>query len=220
MSRLLEKQKAISLRKKGLSYSQIKGFLGISKSTLSSWLKDFPLSEERIKELKGSEQKIERCRETKRKKKEARLNDFYNEEKKRILPLSEKELYLAGFFLYWGEGSKNDFTRISISNTDPAVIKFFMSWLEKCWNVKKENLRINLHLYKDMDINKEINFWTEVLEISKLQFDNPYIKDSISKNINHKKGFGHGTCNLKIGDARLSERVLMGLKVLNDYYIK
>ncbi|MFA5080586.1 MAG: helix-turn-helix domain-containing protein [Candidatus Paceibacterota bacterium] len=220
MSRSLEKQKAICLRKKGLSYSQIKEFLGISKSTLSSWLKDFPLSEERIKELKNSEQKIERCRETKRKKKEARLNDFYNEEKKKILPLSKKELYLAGFFLYWGEGAKNDFTKISISNTDPAVIKFFMSWLEECWNIKKEKSKINLHLYKDMDINKEINFWTEVLEISKLQFDNPYIKDSFSKNINHKKGFGHGTCNLRIGDARLSERVLMGLKVLNDYYIK
>lgn len=49
MTKILEKQKAINLRKKGYSYSQIKEELGTSKSTLSAWLCDMPLSKERIK---------------------------------------------------------------------------------------------------------------------------------------------------------------------------
>ncbi len=42
MARYEDKKKAISLRKKGYSYNKIKEELGVSKSTLSSWLKDYP----------------------------------------------------------------------------------------------------------------------------------------------------------------------------------
>lgn len=52
MARKLDKQRAILLRKRGYSYSQIKNKLGISKSTLSGWLYDIPLSEKRIRELR------------------------------------------------------------------------------------------------------------------------------------------------------------------------
>lgn len=44
MVRSKNKLKAITLRKKGMSYSQIKTEIGISKSTLSGWLSDMPLS--------------------------------------------------------------------------------------------------------------------------------------------------------------------------------
>lgn len=37
-----KKEKAITLRKKGLSYNQISGLTNISKSTLSDWLSDLP----------------------------------------------------------------------------------------------------------------------------------------------------------------------------------
>jgi hypothetical protein len=221
MARLKEKQKAIGLRKEGMSYSQIKEILKVGKGTLSAWLKDYPLSEERIRELRDfNEKRIERCRETKRKKKELRLNDFYKQEKSKIFPLNKKELYLAGLFLYWGEGAKTCEVRLVISNTDPAIIKFFMFWLEKYWKVPREKFKVHMHFYVDMDIAKEINFWSKELNISEKQFIRPYIKESSIKKINHKRGFGHGTCNLTVGDARLSERVLAGLKVIGEYYIK
>lgn len=221
MARLKEKQRAVDLRKRGMSYSQIKEKLMVGKSTLSSWLKDYPLSEERIRGLRDfNEKRIEKCRETKRKKKESRLNDFYNQEKTKILPLNKKELYLTGYFLYWGEGAKTYEAKLIISSTDPAIIKFFIVWLEKCWNVPRSKLKVQVHLYRDMNIAREINYWSEELNIPKKQFNRPYIKESSTKKINHKRGFGHGTCNLSLGDARLSERVLMGLKVIREYYIK
>ena len=47
------REKAVKLRtERELSYSEIKKRLGVSKSTLSYWLKDFPLSEEKIVQLK------------------------------------------------------------------------------------------------------------------------------------------------------------------------
>jgi hypothetical protein len=221
MARLEEKQKALDLRKKGMSYSQIKSALNVGKSTLSGWLKDYPLSKERIRELRDcNEQRIEKCRETKRVKKEARLTDFCKQEKKKIFPLNKQELYLAGLFLYWGEGAKTQQSKLTVSNTDPAVIKFFVYWLEKSLAVSKKRLRFQLHLYRDMNIDKEIDFWAKKLRVSKNQFNKPYIKSSFSDKINHKGAFGHGTCNVALGDARLSERVLMALKAVGDYFVK
>ena len=221
MARREEKQKAIEMRKTGMSYSQIKSVLGVSKGTLSPWLKDYPLSEERIRELRDSEQKIEKCRETKRKKKEKRLSIFYGEEKNKIFPISKKELYLAGLFLYWGEGAKSQTAaKLTISNTDPAMIKFFIYWLENSLDVSRDKMKVQLQLYRDMNINKEIDFWAKTLKLDERQFIKPYIKDNLFSKINHKGGFGHGTCNLGIGDARLSEKVFMALKSIGDYYIK
>jgi len=221
MARREEKQKAIEMRKKGMSYSQIKGILGVAKSTLSCWLADYPLTEKRIRELRDSDQKIEKCRETKRKKKEERLSTFYKEEGDRIFPINKKELYLAGIFLYWGEGGKTkNAAKLTISNTDPSLIKFFIYWLERSLGVPRDKMKVQLHLSSDMSIDKEINFWSKTLKINKKQFTKPYIKESLFIKVNHKYGFGHGTCNLAIGDARLSERVIMALKSISDYYIK
>jgi len=222
MARFKDHEKAIILRKQGMSYSQIKKVLKVSKSTLSTWLKDYPLPEERVRQLRDwSEQRIERCRETKRRKKEKRLEGFYQEQKKLILPLNKRELYLAGLFLYWGEGSKSRMNSIlSVSNTDPAVIKFFISWLTKGLFVPKKKIKILLHLYKDMDVKEEIKFWSKTLNIPFDQFTRSYVKKTSSIRINHKGEFGHGTCNIRIGNARLSEKILMALKAISDKYNK
>ena len=220
MARFRDHEKALALRKQGMSYSQIRKLLKVSKSTLSLWLKDYPLSKQRIRELRDwSEQRIERCRETKRKKREKRLGLFYQQQRKLVSPLLNKSaLYIAGLFLYWGEGSKNQLSSLSLSNTDPAVIKFFIFWLAKNLSVHKERLKVQLHLYADMSIEQEVSFWSEILDIPRSQFANPYIKKTLSTKINHKGGFGHGTCNVTIGNARLAEKVHMALKVINDRY--
>ena len=219
MARFKDREKALALRKQEMSYSQIKKILGISKSTLSGWLKDYPLSKERIDTLRGkNEKRIERYRETMRRKKEKRLNEVYLEEKKKIFPFTKRDQLIAGLFLYWGEGSKTFSSSVSISNTDPSVINFFAYWAENILKVPKEKMHVTLHLYNDMDIFKEIKYWSKKLSISKKQFTKPYIKQSSIKAINHKGSFGHGTCNLRIANARLSERVLMTVKAISNEY--
>jgi len=191
MARFKDREKALILRKQGLSYSQIKKTLKLSKSTLSVWLRGYPLSKQRIRELRDwNEQRIEKYRETMRQKRETRLNQFYKEQKKLIFPLSKREIFLAGLFLYWGEGSKNNNANLSISNTDPSIIKFFINWLIGNLSVSKEKIKIHLHLYEDMNINKEIDFWSSELNVPLNQFTKPYIKNTSSIRINHKGGFG------------------------------
>ena len=219
MARFKDKEKALALRKQEMSYSQIKNILGVSKSTLSGWLKDYPLSKERIDALRGkNEKRIERYRETRRRTKEKRLNEFYLEEKGKVFPLTNRDFFIAGLFLYWGEGAKTLSKEVSVSNTDPSMINFFIDWAIKYLKVSKEKLCITLHLYNDMDIDKEIEFWSKKIDIPKNQFSKPYIKHTSLKSINYKIGFGHGTCNARINNARLSEKVLMAIKSISDKY--
>jgi transposase len=78
------KYKAIKMRQGGMSYTQIKNVVNVSKGTLSVWLKDYPLSDERLKELRdNSPIRIEKYRNTRLKQREQVLeNIFVNVSKK------------------------------------------------------------------------------------------------------------------------------------------
>lgn len=217
MARTLDRQKALELRLEGKSYSQIKQLLNISKSTLSLWLREYPLTKERIDALRSRNPKrIERFRETMRLKHQSRLDKVYGEKEQELVPLSRKELLIAGLFLYWGEGSKTTGS-VTISNTDPAILKFSLFWLNNVLKIPKKNIRVYLHLYKDMDIEKEIDFWGKTLKILLSQFAKPYIKSSNRENLTHK-GFGHGTCGLAVHNVNLKEQIMMSIKVISDNY--
>lgn len=220
MARFKDHQRALILRKRGESYGQIKNKLNVGKSTLSTWLKNYPLSKEKIKELRdNNEKRIERYRDTMRTKKEARLKRFYFEQKKLILPFTKRDLLIAGLFLYLGEGSKSKNTQLAITNTDPAIIKFFIIWLNKLLKIPKNKLKVQLHLYADMNKSNEINFWSKTLQISINQFNKPYIKKNNYSNINHKGSYGHGTCSVVFGNARLTEKIQMSIKVITDKFM-
>ena len=216
MAKRKDKQKAIIMRQKGMSYSQIKDELNVSKSTLSSWLHGMPLSEKRIKELRDNNPiRIERYRNTMRAKKEARLNEVYKKVSKDINKFSKRDLFLAGLFLYWGEGTKASNCSVVLTNTNPAMLKFFIKWL-KLFDIKNKDLKVKLHLYSDMNVKKSLNFWSKELKIPINQFRKSYIKKTNLKSITYKNGFGKGTCCVMFEGRDLWEYIIMGLKYISN----
>lgn len=214
MAKYKEKSEAISLRRKGYSYSQIKEKLGISKSTLSSWLEPYPLSEKRIRELRDNNpQRIERYINTMREKREKKFSDSYNKVQNDIGNLSNRELFLAGFFLYWAEGGKTRRSTLVFTNTDPGMLKVYIRWLFLL-KVQSTRLRIKLHLCKDMNIRKEISFWSNQLGIDKTRFHKTLVKNSRMTDLTYKNNYGHGTCNVILNDTSLTMYVLMGIKFI------
>jgi len=218
MAKLLERRKVVELRKQGKSYSEIKKIVSVSKSSLSLWLENVPLTNEQILGLKRKKERaVERFIKSMKLKRENRLNGFYKIQTKKWIPLSTREKFIAGLFLYWGEGSKKSFNNINITNTDPAVIKFSLYWIENCLLIPKNRIFIKLHLYKDMDIQKETDFWIKELGVNKEQFKRPYIKDTFKKDID-QKGFGHGTCGVWAYKTKIKENILMAIKAISDGY--
>ncbi len=201
-----------------MSYSQIKKELGVSKSTLSIWLRMYPLSKQQIRILRDvSEVRIEKFRESMRKKREKRLLTYYEEEKGKLLPLSDRELFIAGLFLYWGEGNKASRSAVALYNTDPTMVRFGLYWLKKSLGITVDKIRVRLHLYSDMNIEQETAYWEQVLSLPSHNFTKPYIKKSLKSELD-RKGFGHGTCGLVVHNTILKERIIMALKTVGDYY--
>ncbi len=217
MARTKDKSKAVELRKKGKSYSQIKAELGISKSTLSGWLRDMPLSEERIRALCDfSSIRIERYRNTMKAKREKRWSEVYKKVSKDIGKFTKRDYFLAGLFLYWAEGGKTSKYVTAFTNTDPAMLKFYIRWITSFFDIKKSELDVTLHLYKDMDMYSSTRFWCKELGLSRDQFKNPYIKTSKLTGLTYKTGFGKGTCNIRICDRDIKEYIEQSLEFLRN----
>ncbi|MEK7186846.1 MAG: hypothetical protein AAB690_00795 [Patescibacteria group bacterium] len=219
MARRLEKNKAIELRKKGYSYSQIKERMRVSKSTLSLWLSDIPLSPRRMRELRDNNpHRIENFINTMRLKREEKYQRSFEKVSKDIGSLSKRDLFIGGLFLYWAEGGKTKPNTFYLANTDPEMLKVFLKWI-KILGISKKKVRVKLHLYSDMNLKKEILFWQKELGVKKDQFIKPYIKQSSIRNLSYRKGFGHGTCNLIVNQTEPTRYILMGvryiIKVLN-----
>lgn len=216
-----EKRRAIELRLAGESYNAIQKAIGVSKGTLSLWLRDMPLPKERIRELRDRNvMRIEKYRATRKRKKEALFKKIYDEELKKIGDLSNRDLFMTGLSLYWGEGGKTSTSEISIANTDPAIIIAFLHWTLQGLHADQAAIKIRLQLYSDMDVKKEISFWSKILHIPSLQFRDPYIKKTTLSSLTYKNGFGHGTCNAYLRDATIAKQVMMGLQAFRDYFLK
>ncbi len=220
------REQAVKLRTENeFSYGEIRKRLGVAKSTLSYWLQEFPLSEEKIKELrkkgwKKSEVKIERFRAAMRQKRKQKDLEVYNKYQKRFTKLSKDAFFIAGLMLYLGEGDKKNRDKIGLANTDPWIIKFFIKWLVDFLGITKEKIKVQLHLYENMDIEKEKKFWEIELGFQKKQFYKPAIRKLQKSSFSYKESFRHGTCSIYVLGVEKKRELMMAIQAFIDKYME
>ena len=142
-----DKQKAIKLRQSGKSYNQITKLLGIPKSTLSTWLKDLPLTSEASAKIISQGNFIAIKKLIKRNKQQseiakARHKDIKNKAKNEAVKFLKDPLFIAGISLYWAEGykkgwNKSNWKSIDFTNSDPDMIKLMMNFFKKFLKINK-----------------------------------------------------------------------------------
>lgn len=218
------RSKAIQLRlQKAMSYSAIKKALGVSKSTLSYWLKDYPLTKEKISELQKSgwstsEISREKYRATMRETKEKIAEGEYVTYKKVLGNIGDKALFVSGLMLYSAEGDKKNSNRICLANTDTKLIFFFMSWLTKFYEVDRSTIKFQLHLYEDMDVKKEKEYWRGELSVEDVQFYKPSIRKVTRNSFSYSESYRHGTCSLYVLNTRKKTQLMMAIKAFLELY--
>jgi hypothetical protein len=93
------------------------------------------------------------------------------------------------------------------------IVKVFLGWLIQ-EGAALNKIKIHLHIYSDMNQEKEIGFWSEVLNIRESQFSKVTIKESLKKDISYKRGHGHGTCQIIYGNRLLNDRIRAAIEQL------
>ncbi len=220
------KEEAIKLRiEQKLGYSSIAKLVSVSKSTLSGWLKNYPLSDERIRELrtanlKNNEAKIESYIRSKRLIRERKFGKNYEKHLDTFKKVSKQSRFVAGLMLYLAEGSKKDDYHISIANTDPSIIRFFMKWMQEFMGVSSSSFKFQLHLYPNMDIKAEAKFWASILGISNKQFYKHQIRKLQKGSFTYRESFRHGTCQIYFSNSEKKRELMSAIKAFIDSFLK
>ncbi len=216
------KQKAIHLRiTQQLSYSAILKQIPVAKSTLSEWLKPYPLTKERILELrqsswKSTETKIELFRARMKEKREQHDLEVYKTYALQFNTIDKSSFFTAGLMLYLAEGTKTNPYLVTLTNTNLKLIRFFITWLTEFFNVPRSRLRIFLQLYPTMDIDKEINFWLNELRLPKEQLYKPFIRKLTPSSFSYPESSRHGICAIMLSDTKVKRRIMMAIQAYLD----
>ncbi|MCF6522227.1 hypothetical protein HOY81_03830 [Streptomyces sp. JJ36] len=191
------RERARELRRAGWTYDRIQLELGVSKSSISLWVRDLPKpprprrSPEEASAIarRGWEATLARREAERRATKEAAAAE--------IGPLSDRELFLVGVGLYWAEGAKDKpYARresVKFVNSDPDVIRLFLRWLAVL-GVDQERLRFHVSIHETADVATAEAFWAEVASVPRSRLNKTVRKRHKPKTSRKNTGDAYHGC--------------------------
>jgi transcriptional regulator with XRE-family HTH domain len=206
---------AEKLRKEqGLSYAEISRITGVSKSTLSAWLKDISLT---IEQQLYLQEKMEvnrasfaarawlinrtRYQKAHLQADQAGVRVFTELPKHRSID----ELSLA--MLYLGEGSKS-YGRVQIASTQVEILRYFLSMIKRLYKIDETRLSFRLNLIKAAVSSEKdfIDWWKTELRYTRARFlKTQYDPRSHAKKLTNDY---RGVCTLTYYDTYLQRQLI------------
>jgi hypothetical protein len=211
-----DKSNALSLRKHGKSYRQIKAELGVPMSTLSDWFSKQDWSKEisddlSLKVIEESKVRIEDLNKIRGENLQKLYGDARAEAVKDFEVLKNNPLFISGISIYWGEGDKASRNGFRICNTDPKMIRLFVRFLIDLCGLDIKRLKIWLLLYPDLDDLTCKKFWKKETGLS----DSNFTK-SITIQGRHKTNrLSYGVANISYSSRYLKEKMLVWIDLLS-----
>lgn len=211
-----EKQTALALRAQGLSYNDILKETGVSKSTLSLWLRDIPLTNEQIAQL---ENKISAGREkfsrNERKRRDIRWGDYHLEAEEEYELLSLNPQFMFGLALYIGEGSKTNQNGLCLSNCDPRVIRKGLEFF-RAIGIPARSMRCAIHLHPGLCVNTAERYWQGVTGLASTNFQKTTV--ALSQASTSRKGNvqEYGTCHIKASHTKIRQKLSRWMELVLD----
>ena len=201
--KVAEQRRARELRAQAWTLLDIANELGVSKSSVSLWVRDVEFTPNPRRhnywtrdnphpQQVAKEAEIERCK---------------REGRELVGTLSEREFLVLGLALYAGEGAKTDGS-VRFANSDPRLISVFLMWLRRFFEVDESRLRLRLYLHEGLDIDAANAFWSDLTEIPLTQFAKPYraVADPTIRRTKHVMG-----CPCVVYSCSLMHRRVMGM---------
>ena len=207
------KKDAIKLRKGGFSLRKIEQRLGISRSTLSGWLKNIELTQkQKEKLLQNWKNALIKARKKAalwhNAQKEKRIQKAKNEALTLLAKINlndSKILELTLATLYLGEGAKKtDETAIGSSN--PLILKFVLVILKKVYHLDIKKIRCELGLRADQNPKKMKRYWAQELKLPLSSFK----QVNIDKRTKGSKTYSYykGVCQIRYGNVAIQRKLI------------
>lgn len=204
-----EKTQAIKLRRQGCSVGEIASVVGVSKGSVSRWVRDVSLTNAQRRTLQANSHDratVEKRRNSRIKNTNARHQKVYTDALQEAVAYSTNPDWCIGVSLYWGEGGKTQ-NMIRIANSDIAVIKRMMYFFRTIMNVPEKKFRIHIHGFKHSNVDELETYWSEVTAVPRQQFFKTYRKKSAASK--HKRNtLQYGTVQIYVLDTNMFFRMM------------
>lgn len=211
--------KVESSRKSGMSYAELHDKYGVSKGTLSSWFSHSKWSGEIKTQLatRNKEQSrihMKNLNKIRTENKLLREIKYINEARQFFEKNIINPLFVAGVSIYWGEGEKANKGRVSIINTDPNMLLTEISFFRNILNISESKLRAAIFIYKDLDKDSLLGYWSKTLSLPKNQFIKTQILPSRSKLTKRKVSLG--ICNIYFSSVEYNIKIKEWIRLLSN----
>ena len=152
-------------RDDGLPLTAIADRLGVSKSSVSRWVRDIELRPAQHAALRLLNPRYNaQLRGQNHRRETARAERLVAQEHGRRLARQAEPLHIEGCMLYWAEGSKTRNTVIFV-NSDADMMELFLRFLRHCYGVSDDEvaLSVNCHIDASCDPADVTRWWLERL---------------------------------------------------------
>lgn len=218
MANILEKNKALSLRRRGESITEISEKLNVPKSTIGVWCRNVRLGRKQIERLakrqksgsyKGRMKFLERVR----KDRLFQTNKLKQEGLAEIKNINKRDLFVAGIAMYLSEGATSENNEeVSFTNSDYRAVLFMKKWFEEICGILNDRFVIQVRInkvHKDKIAVTE-KYWSKITSIPLNQFSKTILIKSKSRKIYPKDNIYYGTIRLKVKQGTQLRRKING----------
>lgn len=186
-------------RGQGLDYAQIAAELGVSKSSISLWVRDLPRPERLSYEecRKRAAEGVRRYWAAERPAREAKREAVRAAAAAEIGALTGRELLIAGAIAYWCEGAKSKphYRRegVQFINSDPGVILLFLRFLGSA-GISHQQVTYRICIHETADVAEAERFWLQVTGADRARFHRPTLKRHNPKTTRKNVGDSYHGC--------------------------
>ena len=124
-------------------------------------------------------------------------------------------LYGLGVGLYWGEGNKANTHAVRLGNTDPGLVRKFLQFLEKLYQIDAKRLRFGLQIFTDIQKDEALRYWCRELSVSHRQFQKIVVTKSVRKGTYTKKA-KYGVLTVYFSNVKLRDIIVSAITKLQN----
>ena len=217
MAKTLERDKAQSMRRNGISITKIANAIDVSKSTVSYWCRDIVLNKQQLARLlsiskHAGQASLIRIAETRRTERIKATKNASQKGAKDVGNLTQRDIFMIGLALYWGEGYKSGNEECGFTNSDPNIIRVYIHWLMSIYKIKRDDLILRVSINKIHQHRKQsvLAFWSRTTNIPLSQFTaTSFIQSRVEKHYTNTK-LHYGTLRIKVRRGSMLRRRILG----------
>jgi hypothetical protein len=207
-------------REEGASIKDIAHCVGVSKSSVSLWVRDIELTPKQHAALAARNVAYNsQMSGTWKQAAKRRAERVEYQEHGRAIARFGDPFFAAGCMLYWAEGAR-DRNSLKFTNSDPDMVRFFVRFVRERFDVGSEAISLSCNLFADhVERQREIEqFWLDVacLPTSCLRKSSVNVYSKYSQKKRRNK-LPYGTCRINVSRTWIVQTIYGAIQEIGGF---